>query len=670
MTAIIILAFGLIFSGVVQAQVGSSISSDGTAPNNNAMLDVQSPATGDGKGILIPRVTQAQRMTASSSLAGGLLDNSGNLRGGAAQGLIVYQTDGDQGLYFNTSQSAVPVWVYLGTSTTNYLPLTGGTMSGAINMGGQVITNAAYYGDGNGITNIPTTSITENDPRWASASNAVMADINTRLASNVWAAADSTTNYLPRTGGTMSGTLNMGAQIVTNVSHIDFTGFDVAIGRAANGLNYGAAVGRQANGYYYSAALGYMADGSTYGAAIGYQANGASYGAAVGRDANGYSYGAAAGRQANGYRYGMAMGYLAKGTNYGAAVGHSANGSDGGAAVGDSADGSDGGAAVGASAKGFDNGAAVGYLANGANYGAALGDTANGTNYGAALGSSANGDYFGTALGSSANGFDYGIAVGRLAKGTNIGTAVGKSANGSDYGAALGREANGYNVGAAVGCYAKGANNGVAVGYSTEGTNYGVAIGWDANGAQTNVAIGWYANAQGGTERIAIGHNVTNTVDNTARIRGTLYLDGGTGIVYRATHGEGAWAAKAFTIDHPLDPENRVLRHFCLEGPQVWNVYAGNVQLVNGQAVVQLPDYYSALNLVGSEIYSLTPISSDRSATAVIEQEVMDNRFIIGGSSDMKVSWTIKVLRNDPGCLEDLRRRPVEQLKSEIGQNQ
>jgi hypothetical protein len=36
----------------------------------------------------------------------------------------------------------------------------------------------------------------------------------------------------------------------------------------------------------------------------------------------------------------------------------------------------------------------------------------------------------------------------------------------------------------------------------------------------------------------------------------------------------------------------------------------------------------------------------------------------------MKVSRTIKVLRNDPGCLEDLKQRPVEQLKSEIGQNQ
>jgi hypothetical protein len=179
------------------------------------------------------------------------------------------------------------------------------------------------------------------------------------------------------------------------------------------------------------------------------------------------------------------------------------------------------------------------------------------------------------------------------------------------------------------------------------------------------VAIGYQANAQGGTERIAIGHNVTNEYDRSARIRGTLYLDGGTGIVYRSTFGEGNWiSAKAFTIDHPLDPQNKILRHFCLEGPQVWNVYAGNVQLVNGRAVVQLPDYYCALNLVGSEIYSLTPVGG--LTLLAIGREVDENSFTIIGEKDVKVSWTIKVLRNDPACLEDLRRRPVEQMKSEF----
>jgi hypothetical protein len=114
MRVIITFTVGLFFAISVQAQVGSSISSDGSAPNDNAMLDVKTPASGDGKGILIPRVTANQRTNANASLAGGLLNNSGELRGGAAQGLIVYQTDGAQGLYFNTNSAAMPTWIYLG----------------------------------------------------------------------------------------------------------------------------------------------------------------------------------------------------------------------------------------------------------------------------------------------------------------------------------------------------------------------------------------------------------------------------------------------------------------------------------------------------------------------------------------------------------------------------
>ncbi|MDO9542095.1 MAG: hypothetical protein Q7J98_07200 [Kiritimatiellia bacterium] len=128
-----VLLWSLIFAGAAQAQIGSSISADGTAPNDNAMLDVQSPSTGDGKGILVPRVTANQRTNANASLAGGLLDNSGDLRGGAAHGLIVYQTDGLQGLYFNTSSTATPVWALLGAdeSSVSIGPSANGSGGGA-----------------------------------------------------------------------------------------------------------------------------------------------------------------------------------------------------------------------------------------------------------------------------------------------------------------------------------------------------------------------------------------------------------------------------------------------------------------------------------------------------------------------------------------------------------
>lgn len=517
MRTLVVLAVGLIFTAAAQAQVGSSISADGSAPNANAMLDVKSPATGAGKGMLIPRVTVNQRTNANASLAGGLLDGSGNLRGGAAQGLLVYQTDGAPGLYFNTSDGAVPIWVH----------------------------------------------------------------------------------YLPLTNGMMLGTLNMNGQTISNVAYIDFNTVGVSVGRGTAASDQGTAVG-------------YLANGAN-GVAVGRQANGSGSGTAVGMLANGDNVGAAVGHTATGTNYGAAMGYLANGSSYGAAVGYLANG--------------------------LNSGAALGAQANALTQGAAVGRGASGYSYGAALGYTANGSSAGAAVGYGAKGFVNGVALGQNAEGTNMGVSVGDGSKGSDSGVALGRQAN--------------------------GSSSGMALGYEAKGTGTNVAIGVQAIATGGVNRIAIGYQVTNTVNDSTRVRGSLYLDGG-GSIYTngGTFGSTNFGVKAFTIPHPLDPANKVLRHYCLEGPQVWNVYAGNAQLVNGQAVVELPDYYAALNLAGSEIYGLTVVGA--LAQVAVGAEVSDNCFTIIGDKDVKVSWTIKVLRNDPGCLEDLQRRPVEQPKDEI----
>ena len=383
--AVLIFLGGFRFAGA--QTVGTSISADGAWPNTNAMLDVQSPATGDGRGLLIPRLTENQRTNADVTLPGGLLNNSGNLRGGAAQGLLMYQTDGTQGFYYNTSTVATPAWTYIGG-----------------------------WGTGNG-------------------------------------------DFMADGSVPMTGRLRMNGQLVTNASAIAFNSGCIAIGNGA--LCYSAAAG--------------------------------------------------------------------------------------GVAIGD-------------------------------------GSTARYRTCAVAIGTEADADY------------------------------------------------------------------------------NGIAIGYQSDGQYSNVAIGIHASAYSGYDRIAIGNRVTNRVNDSMAVRGSLYLDGGTGVMVRSTFGSGGWSAKAFTIDHPLDPEHKVLRHFCVEGPEVWNVYAGNAELVNGQAAVELPAYYPALNKAGSEVVSLTPWGKAQ----VWVQGVDNNRLLLSGDADVKVSWTIKVLRNDPACVEDLKQRPVEQLKSEL----
>ena len=66
-------------SGTCFAQ-SVSINTDGTQADSSAILDVKSTA----KGILIPRVTKAQR----------------DLIPAPAVGLLIYQTDNDNGFYY------------------------------------------------------------------------------------------------------------------------------------------------------------------------------------------------------------------------------------------------------------------------------------------------------------------------------------------------------------------------------------------------------------------------------------------------------------------------------------------------------------------------------------------------------------------------------------------
>ncbi len=209
--------------------------------------------------------------------------------------------------------------------------------------------------------------------------------------------------------------------------------------------------------------------------------------------------------------------------------------------------------------------------------GVAVGSLSDGSNLGVAVGMAADGQSTGAALGASADANFNGSAVGYQANGSAGGSAVGYQANGSASGSAVGQSSVGFSYGAAVGYAAKAGWYGAAVGRSANGATNGVAVGFGANGAFTNVAIGVAADAQQGTERIAIGHNVTNDLDHTARLRGALYMDGGQAVFGRRTFATGAFqqllplppldnvvyvatngtAAGPGTIDRPFDvPQN------------------------------------------------------------------------------------------------------------------
>jgi len=298
---------------------------------------------------------------------------------------------------------------------------------------------------------------------------------------------------------------------VTDDLYVDETG-DTMTGVLTINSSRGLSVSSSSN----EIEIGSAANGANRGVAVGAGANAYSFGTAVGRNADGTSVGVAIGDAANGDTYGSALGYSATGANYSVGIGYNASADNGSVAIGPAANGGSGGAVAG--------------------------------NQGVAVGRGTDGSAFGTAVGLSANGNRDGVGLGAYADGNNYGVAIGLSANGYDYSVGIGYSAGADDGGVAIGPAANGGPGG-AVAY-----NEGIAIGRGANGNDTNVAMGVSANSQGGSERISIGHNVVNSVDESARIRGTFYMDGGTGIVSRPVFGSGLWKTLV-----PLPPlENAV----------------------------------------------------------------------------------------------------------------
>lgn len=74
------------------------INTDGSAPHSSAILDLKSSS----KGLLVPRLTGAQKNNIASP----------------ATGLLVYQTDSAKGFFYNKGTSANPNWTALGATAT------------------------------------------------------------------------------------------------------------------------------------------------------------------------------------------------------------------------------------------------------------------------------------------------------------------------------------------------------------------------------------------------------------------------------------------------------------------------------------------------------------------------------------------------------------------------
>lgn len=251
----------------------------------------------------------------------------------------------------------------------------------------------------------------------------------------------------------------------------------------------------------------------------------------------------------------------------------------------------------------------------------------------------------------AASGANYGVH-GTSSSPAGVGVyGVNQAASGSAYGvygqstASMGGVGV-YGVGGQYGLFGSASN--------VDTVCYGAWLAGTGNGARGAFGVGTGTNATYGFR----GNSSTST--SGAETFGIYSLNN-----------VGAIGTKSFRIDHPHDPMNKYLLHYCAEGPAPMNQYSGIVTTDGaGYAWVELPDYYGDINR--NPRYVLTVIDdSDDFVLAKVTRQVEDNRFRIRTSKPgVKVSWLVLAERNDRWVQANPTRDEVEKMGNERGRLQ
>lgn len=131
-----------------------------------------------------------------------------------------------------------------------------------------------------------------------------------------------------------------------------------------------------------------------------------------------------------------------------------------------------------------------------------------------------------------------------------------------------------------------------------------------------------------------------------------ITADGNVGI---GTTNPGTWRlnvngslranSKSFEIDHPTKP-NKKLVHSCIEGPEVGVYYRGRGRLINGQARVELPEYFNALTRDNTTTILLT--AKGRVPFFLSYDDFDEKSFVVYGSvEEGEFEWEVKAVRAD-----------------------
>ncbi|MGB4850604.1 MAG: hypothetical protein WBP41_21940, partial [Saprospiraceae bacterium] len=169
-------------------------------------------------------------------------------------------------------------------------------------------------------------------------------------------------------------------------------------------------------------------------------------------------------------------------------------------------------------------------------------------------------------------------------------------------------------------------------------TDYNIGIYGEAGGSGGHNYAGYFTADQptSGYENYAIFAYANGSQDPKAGVFvGDVFVQGNL-----------SKTSGTFLIDHPLDPANKYLYHSFVESPDMMNIYNGNIVTDNnGEAMVQLPDYFFKLNK--DFRYQLTVMGQFAQAI-VLERINSGNQFKIKTDKpNVEVSWQVTGIRQD-----------------------
>jgi hypothetical protein len=316
------------------------------------------------------------------------------------------------------------------------------------------------------------------------------------------------------------------------------------------------------------------------------------------------------------------------------------------------------GAGIGISSESTGGNALVGMSGSGT---AILGESSSGTGvYGQGYGATAAGVYGTNPIGDGVEGAvnnDDHAGV----RGTNDGGGegvVGKSANGygvhgiSNAGLGLysagvvGEDSAGVGVfgstdsGTGVYGYSNGGNGVRGITFNT-GINHAGVLGVFNNGSGMSGHAGIWGDSNQTT-------GVLGTTNSTAA--GVLGISTvGTGVYGQSTSGTAVYfngglagtGTKSFVEPHPTDASKEI-RYVCLEGPEAGTYFRGTARIVNGFAIIEVPDHFRMVSSASGLTVQLTP-SGDFAALTCVKKSL--DRIVVKGSADVEFDYVVNGIR-------------------------